>query len=130
MRARILLVEDEPAFAAVLTEFFVEEGFSVLHLRDGMTALNILATPHARRPDVIVCDVRLPGLRGDLLAKELRTRFPDVRLPVLLMSASADPQVDLRDVSFMPKPFDSGELVNRIRGMLEAPSRSVATPAN
>jgi hypothetical protein len=42
-----------------------------------------------------------------LLAVEVRQRFPKQQLPILLMSASADPRVVLPDVSFMPKPFDT-----------------------
>ena len=118
---RILLVEDEPAFADVLTELLVDEGYSVVHVRDGITALNTLAGA-MRRPDLIVCDVMLPGVRGDRLATLVRERFPTQRLPILLMSASADPRVTLPDVSFMPKPFDSSDLLSCVASML-APSR-------
>jgi CheY-like chemotaxis protein len=118
MRPRILIVEDEPAFAEVLSELLVEEGYSVLHVRDGITAVNILAADR-QRPDLIVCDVMLPGLRGDRLAAEVRKRFPRARLPILLMSASADPRLELRDVLFMPKPFDSADLLDCIDSMLQ-----------
>jgi two-component system sensor histidine kinase ChiS len=119
MRRRILIVEDEPAFAEVLTELLIDEGYSVLHVRDGITAVNVLAAG-PQRPDLIVCDVMLPGLRGDRVAAEVRERFPHARLPILLMSASADPRVELRDVTFMPKPFDSADLLDCIDSMLHA----------
>ncbi len=124
MRRRILLVEDELAFAEVLAEFLAEEGYSVLHARDGISALNLLASSHARQPDLILCDVMLPALRGDRLAREIRARFPTKALPIVLMSASADPHLDLADVSFIAKPFDSDELLRRINSMLTAPRRS------
>jgi two-component system response regulator MtrA len=123
MKMRILVVEDEPAFAEVLTELLVEEGYSVVHIRDGITAMNALAGAK-RRPDLILCDVMLPGLRGDRLAAEVRERFPTQRLPILLMSASADPRVVLPDVSFMPKPFDSSDLLSRVASMLVAARRN------
>jgi two-component system response regulator MprA len=129
MRPRIFLVEDAHAFAEVLTDLLVEEGFSVVHVRDGITALNMLASARLRYPDLVLCDVMLPGLRGDRLAREIRRRFPDARLPIVLMSASADPRVDLPDVIFMPKPFDSAELMRRIHAMLETASRSSAVRA-
>ncbi len=119
MARHILIVEDEPAFAEVLSELLVDEGYSVVKVRDGVTALKMLAGP-ARRPDMLICDVMLPGLRGDRLAAEIRKRFPRRRLPVLLMSASADPRVGLPDVEFMAKPFETGELLSRIARMLEA----------
>jgi CheY-like chemotaxis protein len=121
MGRRILIVEDEPAFAEVLTELLVDEGYSVVHMRDGISALNLLSGSPVRRLDMVVCDVMLPGLRGDRFAAEVRARFPNRRLPILLMSASADPHVTLRDVSFMPKPFDSGDLLAHIERAL-APS--------
>lgn len=107
----------------------MDEGYSVVHVRDGVTALNMLASSKLR-PDLIVCDVRLPGLRGDRLAAELRARFPSARLPVVLMSASADPHVSVRDVSFISKPFDSAELVKRIEGLLANPSESSVAAAS
>jgi CheY-like chemotaxis protein len=117
MATRILIVEDEPAFADVLAELLREEGYSVVQVRDGFTALHVLGGERAR-VDLLVCDVMLPGLRGDRLAAEVRKRFPQRRLPILLMSASADPDVALRDVDFMPKPFETDELLQRIDDLL------------
>ncbi|MBV8719490.1 MAG: response regulator transcription factor [Chloroflexi bacterium] len=124
MRARILLVEDEQAFAEVLTEFLAEEGYSVLHVRNGVSALSLLASPNARLPDLVVCDVMLPGVRGDRIAKEIRARLKKQRLPIILMSASADPRVNAPDVSFLSKPFDNDELLRRIESMLAVRGRS------
>ena len=47
MAARILIVEDEPAFADVLAELLREEGYSVMQVRDGFTALNMLGGERA-----------------------------------------------------------------------------------
>jgi CheY-like chemotaxis protein len=124
-RGRILIVEDEPAFADVLTELLIDEGYSVRHVRDGVTALNVLAH-QGPLPDLIMCDVMLPVLRGDRLAAEVRRRFPRQRLPILLMSASADPRVVLRDVEFMAKPFETADLLRRLAGLLDQHKRGVA----
>jgi CheY-like chemotaxis protein len=119
MARHILIVEDEPAFADVLSELLREEGYSVTHARDGITALNMLSSLGAwPRIDLVICDVMLPGLRGDRVARELRSRFPQRQLPVLLMSASADPHVDLPNVEFMAKPFETNELLSRIKKLL------------
>src|SRR4051794_8021956 len=120
MPRRILVVEDEPAFGEVLTELLVEEGYAVLQVRDGLTALNMLASPRRDfTPDMLICDVMLPGLRGDRLAAEVRGRFPKWHLPILLMSASADPHVQLSGVMFMSKPFETDELLNRVKNLLD-----------
>jgi CheY-like chemotaxis protein len=117
MAHRLLIVEDEPAFAEVLSELLSDEGYAVVHVRDGVTALAMLSSQRPR-VDLVLCDVMLPGLRGDRLAREVRERFPQRRLPILLMSASADPHVTLRDVAFIPKPFEASELLAQLRSML------------
>ena len=116
-RRHILIVEDEPAFAEVLSELLRDEGYSVVHVRDGVHALNMLRGL-GPRTDLVICDVMLPGVRGDRLAAEIRNRFPRRRLPILLMSASADPRVALPAVEFMGKPFETSELLSRIAAML------------
>ena len=121
MSRRILIVEDDKAFADVISELLVGEGYSVLCITDGISAINMLSANH-RHLDLVICDVRLPGLRGDRLADEVRRRFPTRRLPILLLSASPDPRVRLRDVHFMSKPFETRELLNTI-ARLAAPPR-------
>ena len=113
----ILVVEDERAFAEVLVELLQDEGYSVVHVGDGITALNMLGSDRPW-PDLIICDVMLPGLRGDRMTAEVRKRFAGPRLPILLMSASADPLVQLPDVEFMAKPFETADLLSRIDCML------------
>jgi CheY-like chemotaxis protein len=117
-RGRILIVEDEPAFADVLADLLIDEGYSVRVVRDGVTALNVL-TCQTPAPDLIMCDVMLPMLRGDRVASEVRRRFPRQRLPIVLMSASADPRVELRDVEFMAKPFETANLLSRLTVLLD-----------
>ena len=117
MSPRILIVDDEPAFAEVLAELLVDEGYSVMRAQDGITALNMLSTQRLS-PHLIVCDVMLPGVKGDRIAHEVRRRFPRRRLPILLMSASRDPQVTLRDVCFLPKPVDLRELLATVERLV------------
>ncbi len=123
-RRSILIVEDESAFAEVLSELLIDEGYAVRHVRDGVTALNLIACQKSP-PDLIMCDVMLPVLRGDRIAMEVRRRFPRLHLPIVLMSASADPRVELRDVDFMAKPFEAADLLKRLAGMLDPRDRDL-----
>ena len=119
MAQRILIVEDEPAFAAVLSELLSEEGYVVLRVRDAGTALNMLNVNGCDgKPDMVVCDVMLPGLHGDRFAEEVRRRFPKRNLPILLMSATSDPHVVLPHVEFVGKPFETAELLRQVDRML------------
>lgn len=122
MSRTILLVEDDKAFADVISELLVGEGYSVIRISDGISAFNMIST-NRRQPDLIICDVRLPGLRGDRLVHEVRRRFPNLRLPILLLSASPDPHVRHRDVLFMSKPFETLQLLNTV-ARLAAPPRT------
>jgi DNA-binding response OmpR family regulator len=67
----------------------------------------------------------LPMLRGDRVAAEVRRRFPRQRLPIVLMSASVDPRVELRDVEFMAKPFETVDLLRRLATLLDRRKRGV-----
>lgn len=118
MRARVLVVDDEKDYADVLAEFLADDGFSVSRAYDGLTALQMLQASHMG-PDVVLCDVMLPGLRGDRLAAEVRRLMPQRKLPIILMSASDDPRVNLRDVQFLSKPVDCGVLVDRLAQLIE-----------
>jgi DNA-binding response OmpR family regulator len=118
MAYRILVIEDEAAFADVLSETLSDEGYSVVHVPNPLTALDMLAAG-SYSPDAVVCDVRLPGLSGDRLAAEVRRRFPQRRLPILLLSASPNPHTELPNVWFMQKPFDIGEFLATIRRLVD-----------
>ena len=128
MSPRVLIVDDERTFAEILGELLVDEGYSVVRAHDGVTALNMVASERMG-PDLILCDVMLPGLRGDRLAAEIRRRLPHRRLPIVLLSASADPRRHLRDVSFLAKPVDFKELLKTMERLLE-PARGARATAS
>ena len=124
-RARVLIVDDERSFAEIIGELLADEGYAVVRAHDGITALNMVASE--RMPlDLILCDVMLPGLRGDRLALEVRRRFPHRRLPIVLLSASADPGLHTRYVTFLANPVDFKELLKTMERMLE-PARAMAS---
>jgi CheY-like chemotaxis protein len=104
----VLIVDDEKAFADVLEALFEGEGYEVARAGDGLSAVR-LADPETL--DVMLCDVMLPGMNGDRVAAEIRRRYPSRRLPIVLLSASADPKVRLRDVWFVSKPIDFDEVL-------------------
>jgi CheY-like chemotaxis protein len=126
MTPRVLIVDDEKTFAEIVGELLADEGYAVVRAHDGVTALNMVASNHLR-PDVVLCDVMLPGLRGDRFVAEVRRRLPHRRLPIVLLSASADPRVRARDVWFLSKPIDFAELLETIERAVEPASRARAT---
>jgi two-component system cell cycle sensor histidine kinase/response regulator CckA len=117
---RILLVEDEPAVRALVSQVLSGRGYQLLVAEDVHDALRIAA----EQPfDMIVTDVVMPGLRGPDLVRQVLAIRPDVR--VLFMSGYADedlPEAGLLEAgaAFLQKPFSADELARRIRTILDA----------
>lgn len=78
---RVLIVDDEPAVRAVLSDIFSEEGFSVVGTAcDGVEAISQAVV---FRPDAVVLDVRMPRLGGLEAARQIRIELPDARIVML-----------------------------------------------
>jgi two-component system, cell cycle sensor histidine kinase and response regulator CckA len=116
----ILLVDDEGAVRRPLRQALGICGYSVVEARDGLEALRIHEQPDTWI-DLVVLDIKMPGMSGwDVLA-ELRRRSP--RLPVILTSGYAQedtPPADPATVpdAFLPKPYELAELTDLVRRLL------------
>ncbi len=82
---RVLLIDDEKIFVESLSKVLKKRGMVVLAAYDGPTALNVQSTEEA---DVIVLDLRMPGMDGLAVLKEIRTRDPIT--PVILLTGHID----------------------------------------
>lgn len=117
---RILVVEDNADMRAYLRRL-LEPEFDVQVCRDGREACE-LALAHP--PSLVVSDVMMPGLDGFDLIRELRSQHPTRGMPVILISARADPQstlaaLELGADDLISKPFGARELLARVRATLE-----------
>jgi two-component system, OmpR family, response regulator RegX3 len=123
----VLIVEDEEAITAPLTEALQREGFRAEvagSLADG------LDMARSRSPDLVLLDVMLPDGSGFDLLRELRT---DGRMPVIMVTARGDEAdrvlgLELGADDYVVKPFSGRELVARVRAVLRRTS-AVAAPA-
>jgi len=117
MSATILIVEDEFAVARGIQYALQQEGYQVAVARSGEEGLDF-ATNQA--PDLVVLDVRLPGIDGFEVCRQLRR---ETRAPVLFLTARAD-EVDkvvgleIGADDYLVKPFSVRELVSRIKALL------------
>jgi two-component system response regulator RegX3 len=114
---RILVVDDEPAIVDAVTYALRASGFEVDTFGDGESALEAARTDGY---DVLVLDVRLPGLSGIEICRRLRSES-DVPIMILTaMDAEVDRVLGLEAGAddYVTKPFSVAELVSRVRAIL------------
>lgn len=122
---RILIVEDEPKLATVLTDYLRRDGFDTTALTDGRDVI-----PHIRAdpPALMLLDLMLPGRNGMDICRELR-QFSS--LPVIILTARVDEidrllGLELGADDYVCKPFSPREVVARVKAILR---RIATTPA-
>ena len=123
---RILLVEDEPSAAKILTKGLRERGFAVDVARDGVDATYKACINDY---DLVILDVMLPRKDGLEVCNELRAK--GAQMPVLMLTARDAIEdriagLDSGADDYLTKPFDYRELLARIRALLRrGPTRHV-----
>lgn len=118
-RSRILIVDDDRELCGLLQDYLRLEGFDVDAVHDGQAALDRLGDP-ARRPDLLILDVMMPGRDGLQTLSELRARHG---LPVIMLSARGEPVdrvvgLELGADDYLAKPCLPRELLARVRARL------------
>ncbi len=118
MKAKILIVEDDPHILLGLEEVLRTEGFEVASCNRGDKALDAAAR---HQPALIVLDVMLPGMSGYDICKQLRSR--KISTPILMLTAKGQEidkvvGLDLGADDYVTKPFGVRELLARIHALL------------
>src|SRR5260221_8146554 len=115
---KVLVVEDEPAIQKYLKELLLDNGFSVEIAPDGITGLNsIKKSP----PDLVLLDLGLPNMTGDMVCLEIKKKYTD--LPVIILTAK-DATTDVVNGlnigadDYVTKPFVADVLLARVRARL------------
>lgn len=116
LQNKIWIIDDDRAMRWVLEKTFKEEGFEVSSFEEAQSALDQLTQC---APDVILTDIRMPGIDGLSFLSKVKTSHPD--LPVIIMTAHSDLESAVSSYQtgafeYLPKPFDIDEalaLVNR-----------------
>ncbi len=117
-KARLLIVEDEPAIRIGLTDVFVYHGYDVDVAGDGERGLSLAL---AGRYDLVLLDVMLPKLDGFSVCEALRSELPDQPVVMLTARVSDDDIVQglrLGADDYVPKPFSVEQLVLRVAAVL------------
>ena len=117
MAGRILIVEDEPKLASVLSDYLTQASFEPHCLESGLGAVEWVREHH---PDLILLDLMLPGRDGMEICKEIRT-FSSV--PIIMVTARIEEidrllGLELGADDYICKPFSPREVVARVKAVL------------
>ena len=118
-RGRILIVDDEANARAALSEILREEGYETETAADGFKALGKLG---AFSPDLILTDLKMPGLDGLGLLKEARAASPSTVLVVMTAFGTIDSAVEaikLGAENYLTKPLEPGSLIAVVERAME-----------
>jgi LmbE family N-acetylglucosaminyl deacetylase/CheY-like chemotaxis protein len=119
-RGRVLLVDDDPAYGEYVRRVLTSGGFEVAHEPDAEGAL---ARVHTEQWDLLITDIRLPGMDGLELLDRVRELAPGLPVAVLTGHASVDYAVSaLRGAAaeFLQKPVSKADLVAKAAALIEA----------
>jgi two-component system alkaline phosphatase synthesis response regulator PhoP len=117
VRARILIVEDEPQLRGLLRLYLERAGYAVTDAGDGATALATFAADGA---DLVVLDLMLPGMQGEAVLEALRDAAD---VPILITSAKRSDAERIAGLrlgadDYLAKPFNPHELTARVAAIL------------
>lgn len=114
---RLLVIEDDDLIRANLTRLLKLEGYEVISATNGTDGAGLALQ---QVPDLIICDLLMPGLDGYSVLAELRANPRTSQVPFILLTASADKGEQARSAQqgvtvFLSKPFDQRELLEAVR---------------
>ncbi len=124
-KQRVLIVDDDANIAELISLYLAKECYETKIVYDGEEALRAFPT---FKPNIILLDLMLPGIDGYQVCRELRMTS---QVPIIMLSAKGEVfdkvlGLELGADDYMIKPFDSKELVARVKAVLR---RYHATPA-
>ena len=125
-KQKILIVDDDANIAELISLYLTKECFETMTVDNGEDAVKEFASFH---PDLILLDLMLPGIDGYQVCREIRR---DSQVPIIMLSAKGEVfdkvlGLELGADDYMIKPFDSKELVARVKAVLR---RTFVPPAS
>jgi DNA-binding response OmpR family regulator len=122
---KVLVVDDEPQIVEVVTGYLVRAGFEPLSAATGAQALALFETA---RPCLVILDLMLPDLSGEIVCRRLRARS---RVPIIMLTARIEDADAVKGLSmgaddYVTKPFSPRQLMARVEAVLRRAGGSTA----
>lgn len=116
-KQKVMIVDDDESIAELISLYFTKECFDTKIVNDGEEALRVF---QAYAPDIVILDLMLPGMDGYQICRTIRQ---EADTPVIMLSAKGEVfdkvlGLELGADDYMIKPFDSKELVARVKAVL------------
>lgn len=129
-KTKILIVDDDNNIAELISLYLTKECYDTQIVNDGEEAL---AAFDSYNPNMILLDLMLPGIDGYQVCREIRTKS---NVPIIMLSAKGEIfdkvlGLELGADDYIMKPFDSKELVARVKAVLRRyqPIKTISTPS-
>jgi DNA-binding response OmpR family regulator len=129
MATRVLVVEDDPDIAELVSRYLDKSGFVTTRVSSGRDALDAVRT---KAPDLIVLDRMLPHVDGLEVCRQLRANSSTASIPIIMLTARAEESerivgLEMGADDYVAKPFSPNELIARVRALLRRSQRTEAT---
>jgi DNA-binding NarL/FixJ family response regulator len=126
MAKRLLVVDDDPGLLLAVSETLRAEGYDVKTARRGAEALVIVAQS---LPDLIISDIRMPGMDGYQLVRNLRSNARTRLVPIVFLSAKDETADRIQGFrtgvdAYLTKPFEPEELAAIVAAILQRVERT------
>ena len=127
-KQKILIVDDDTNIAELISLYLTKECYETKMVHDGESALKEL---QLFQPNLILLDLMLPGIDGYQVCREVRTKS---QVPIIMLSAKGEVfdkvlGLELGADDYIVKPFDTKELVARVKANLRRCQQIIAEPA-
>lgn len=124
-RGRILLVEDEDSIRSLILKSLERDGFAVTEAGNAADALAACRF-ESQRPDLLITDIRMPGLQGRALAAAILAEYPGIKV-LYISGSTGDEELDrligqeelMPGTRFLAKPFTVSALLAQVEALLE-----------
>jgi CheY-like chemotaxis protein len=115
-RTKILIVDDLPENLQILGSTLREQGFQIAFATNGKQALSIAGS---KKPDLVLLDMSMPEMDGLTVCRKLKENPVTKNIPVIFLTARTESEsirkaLSVGAIDYIVKPFNTGELINRI----------------